>query len=392
MRPVACLLLTACSVPYVPSPATREPAADLAPQAAVAAETGGAVDPVGGPDTPTVALVAPAACLNPCAFAAVVQGEVAAVRYDADGWALGTGAGPDHALSYSFDTLGLRVITATAVGEDGVALASDALEVEVDETRVLLDAADCVTPCTFRAEIGGLVERVRYDADGWALGEGAGPDLALTYSFLTPGQRVITATGLDADGAVVAVDTASVHVAADELDLPYFYQYANALYPTSSCQNTSVAMLLAGFGWVGEPDDLTSRWGKDYAQSPWGLADLFNTEAAAAGISARLTADVSGDLAGMRALLDAGKPVILHGYFTGYGHVLVVLGYDDEGYLVNDPAGTWNEAFMGIYPYGWEPTAGDGIRYDRDAFEAAASTVDGWTVAPMWYHALSEPL
>lgn len=78
----------------------------------------------------------------------------------------------------------------------------------------------------------------------------------------------------------------------------------------------------------------------------------------------------------------------VHGYFTSYGHVVLVLGYDSGGYWVNDPAGTWAGWFMGGYPGGWEPTAGDGIYYPKAAFEAAVGTSDGWSALPLWIHEL----
>jgi len=162
--------------------------------------------------------------------------------------------------------------------------------------------------------------------------------------------------------------------------LPYFYQYANRLHPGASCQNTSIAMVLAAFGWRGVPDDITARHGKYRAQSPAGLAAVFNEEAARAGIAARLSARTSGTISQLRALLAAGTPVIVHGYFTGFGHVLVARAFDGDGYIVNDPAGTWSQRFGGGYPNGWEPTAGRGIRYPRAAFERAIARFDDSTI------------
>lgn len=78
----------------------------------------------------------------------------------------------------------------------------------------------------------------------------------------------------------------------------------------------------------------------------------------------------------------------VHGYFTSYGHVVLVLGYDSGGYWVNDPVGTLAGWFMGGYPGGWEPTAGDGIYYPKAAFEAAVGTSDGWSALPLWIHEL----
>lgn len=261
------------------------------------------------------------------------------------------------------------------------------VDVLAADVTLLADAV-CENPCTFSAEATGDVARLRYEADGWVLGEVPAADPELTYTFSQLGDRAIRVVGLDAAGGPLAEDGHTVTVEVALPEVPYFYQYANDLYPSSTCQNTSVAMLLAAYGWTGEPDDLTARWGKDYAQSVSGLAALFNAEAARAGISARLEGHSDGELEEVHALLDRGLPVIVHGYFTSSGHVLVILGYDSGGYWVNDPAGTWNQRFGGSYPGGGEPTAGDGIWYPKAAFEQAIATWDGVTPAPIWYHEL----
>jgi uncharacterized protein YvpB len=272
----------------------------------------------------------------------------------------------------------------------------------------LLSDDPCTDPCTFRASSNMMgLAKVRYMADEWVLGESTAADdrWAFTYDFNSLGDRYIKAIGFDASGAVLNAAGAWIEVVGDEdeveeqepsseptrgelPDVPYFYQYSNAYSPSSSCQNTSLAMVLSWLGWNGDPDDITGYWGTSYAQTPAGLAALFNTEASWAGLPDRMRAHTAGTISGMKALLDDGLPVIIHGYFTSYGHVVVVLGYDSTGYWVNDPAGTWNERFMGGYPYGWEPTAGHAIHYDAGAFEAAVATSDGTTYLPLWYHEL----
>ncbi len=149
-------------------------------------------------------------------------------------------------------------------------------------------------------------------------------------------------------------------------------------------------MLLAWYGWNGEPDLITSEWGKNYAQSPAGLAAVFNSYAEAMGIPQRLVAHTNGTLSGLKSLLAAGKPVIVHGYFTSYGHVMVALAYEAGVYTVNDPAGAWNQSFKGGYPYGWDSAVGDHITYGEAAFEAAVATSDGSSYLPLWYHEIVE--
>lgn len=179
----------------------------------------------------------------------------------------------------------------------------------------------------------------------------------------------------------------SEYQTSENSNVPYFFQYSNQLYPGSSCQNTSVAMILAHLGWNGVPDDITSSWGKDYAQRPHNLSHMFNTIADFEGLSGRLVTDTNGSLSEFRHKASMGELLIVHGYFTGYGHVLVVTGFDGTHYTTNDPAGTWRETFRG--GYGWSSaTDGHGIKYSKDSFEAAIGTSDGYSSLALWYHTL----
>jgi hypothetical protein len=337
------------------------------------------------------------------------------VVYSADGWVLGVAvdAASDFTATAHFTVLGRRTIVARAFDAADTQLAEGRVTVEV-----LPAGAATATPTVaflspaqdegwyengiwLKAVIGGDVRSVRYSADGWAIGSSAdlANDFALRHTFSQTGRRVLLVEGLDAAGRVIArAERPIVVVAAGDDDgdddaplaLPYFYQYGNRLHPGASCQNTSIAMVLGAFGWRGVPDDITARHGKDRAQSPAGLAAVFNEEAARAGIAARLRARTNGTIAQLRALLAEGTPVIVHGYFTGFGHVLVARAFDGDGYIVNDPAGTWNQRFGGGYPNGWEPVAGRGIRYSRAAFERAIASFDGRSIADgtLWFHEL----
>ena len=172
-------------------------------------------------------------------------------------------------------------------------------------------------------------------------------------------------------------------------DVPYFFQYNNTLYPGSSCQNTSVAMVLAHLGWRGRPDDITRGWGKDYAQRPHNLSYMFNTISSEEGLSGALQTTTNGTLEEFRSALSSGYVVIAHGYFTSYGHVLVVTGYDGTYYTVNDPAGAWRQTFRGGYSWS-SASAGHGIKYSKEAFEVAIGTSDGQSHLPLWYHVLRQ--
>jgi hypothetical protein len=170
--------------------------------------------------------------------------------------------------------------------------------------------------------------------------------------------------------------------------VPYFYQYDNKLYPASTCQNTSVAMVLAYLGWNGEPDDITAAHGKNKAQSPGGLAAVFNSYAQQLGVPERLVPHMDGSVQDVKTLLAAGKPVIVHGYFTSYGHVLVILAFSGAHYVVHDPAGRWSEVFKGGYGGRQSATSGKAVSYAAAPFEAAIATLDGVSFEPIWYHEL----
>ena len=169
-------------------------------------------------------------------------------------------------------------------------------------------------------------------------------------------------------------------------EVPYFCQFRNQLQGWATCQNTSVAMMLKKHGWRGTPDDITRRYGRFTAQSPGGLANVFNLMASGAGLSVRATPITNGTIGDLRGELQAGRPVIVHGYFTN-GHVIVVTGYDGNGYYANDPAGRWNQQFRGGYPNGCYGSEGKGVYYGKAAFEKAISTAEnGYTSLPIWFH------
>jgi hypothetical protein len=57
--------------------------------------------------------------------------------------------------------------------------------------------------------------------------------------------------------------------------------------------------------------------------------------------------------------IDANCPVIIHGYFTRSGHIIVIRGYNEGGFYVNDPYG---EYFSNGYNTG---VSGENLHYSR---------------------------
>ena len=210
------------------------------------------------------------------------------------------------------------------------------------------DGATVINPVTFTIAAAG-VATVALDADGYALGNPWNPAASqtLTYTFNdTSHPRTVTLSGFDAGGALVAsaVITVTVKNATAEgtvlVDAPYFYQYDNLHEPGSTCGITSGAMMVDTFhpGSV-TPDSLWSTYGRPQGQSPAGLAALYEAE----GLYADWT--TAGRRADIRAHLDAGRPVAVHGWWTTSGHVTLIIGYDASDWIVNDPAGDWSNCY-----------------------------------------------
>ena len=266
----------------------------------------------------------------------------------------------------------------------------------------------CSNPCRFSVMTNMTINMVVYEVDGWMVAEtrNAAAGFASSYTFNTSGIRTMKAKAYDHYGRLVASaqqgfelvnpqlnneqdqNSTSNGRAVSPANVPYYYQYNNQIAGGSSCQNTSIAMILSFLGANIHPDEITREFGKDRAQSVPGLNQVFNTLAARRGIRG-INSTSGGTLAQLRASLDRGEPAIIHGFFTDYGHVVVVTGYDEGGYYVNDPAGTWSQQFRGGYPYArQESTQGQNIYYSRDAFERAVATYDGRTFTSLYMHTL----
>lgn len=231
-----------------------------------------------------------------------------------------------------------------------------------------------LNPVTFVVEAEGVSELEVY-ADEWHLGSLL-PTGELTYTFSgvdTP--RVITIEARDSDGNRIPTETLTIVPTNGEPEdgftpVPYFYQYNNAYSPSATCGNTSAAMLLGARGSSATPDDLTLAYGKGQGQSPESLASMYQWEGYQADYGR------TGTRSQLKRLLDDGDPVVVHGFWTGPGHIAVLVGYDENGWIANDPAGDWylgygSSSGKGVhYPFGggWD----DRLSYDGDIWWSTA--------------------
>lgn len=152
------------------------------------------------------------------------------------------------------------------------------------------------------------------------------------------------------------------------LPVPYMCQVDNTYEPYSTCNNTALAMVAAFHGVWHDPDDM------------WGI---LGDAAAGVQLLARVARHIGfnydiiygADDAKIKAFINAGKPVLQAGFFTGSGHYIVIRGYDETGWFVNDPAGRWNGVVKGGYDGRWcrNGVGGENLHYSYESVRAAAS-------------------
>jgi uncharacterized protein YvpB len=130
------------------------------------------------------------------------------------------------------------------------------------------------------------------------------------------------------------------------LNVPYLSQLDNYYNPTGSCNVTSLAMCLQFFGatrkseyaTISQFEDELYQYAIDKGYSRWDPYDL-----------AKIVKDYgcqdyfieNAVIADVQDWLASGNPAVIHGYFTSFGHVMPIVGYDADGFFVNDPYGEW---------------------------------------------------
>lgn len=133
-----------------------------------------------------------------------------------------------------------------------------------------------------------------------------------------------------------------------KLDVPYKSQRDNLLNPSGACNVSCVAKILEFFKkprrkFSGQFEDELYQYAIDMGYSrhdPRDLAQIIRDYGAQ---------DFFTDHATIEQVLDwlaKGYPVIVHGYWTDFGHIVTFTGYDANGFFVHDP---WGEWFPGGY-------------------------------------------
>lgn len=147
-----------------------------------------------------------------------------------------------------------------------------------------------------------------------------------------------------------------------ELNVPYFSQRDNPRFYWSTCNVTSIAMVMYYYGvrakWSGQLEDELLQWCFNYAgtgsQTDHNvLSALIRTYGFNSSFStSRRWSEIKNELINRR-------PVVVGVDTTPSGHILTIVGYNSQGFIVNDP---WGDAYTGysntegrrlLYSYGY---------------------------------------
>lgn len=193
---------------------------------------------------------------------------------------------------------------------------------------------------------------------------------------------------IDSQGKVVSIKqdvppAPSALPPTKTLAIPYKSQLDNVLNPTGACNVTCFAMAMAYFQiksttGVGQLEDELYRYMESKGLSRHDPEDLVKM-ASNYGLKSDFT--TRGKLADARKSIAESKPCIIHGYFTSFGHIIVLRGYDKYGFFVNDPYGEWTSS-------GYDNNAsGENLHYSNGLIQAKFSP-EGEDF--FWLHRLSK--
>jgi hypothetical protein len=179
------------------------------------------------------------------------------------------------------------------------------------------------------------------------VGEFLGKPPRNTWYVFTPDVKFFNSQGrvVDLAGGKATSPTTSLKTGLPlkkALNIPYKSQLDNWLNPTGACNVTCFAMVMSYFKirrWdTGQFEDELYDYMEQTGLSrhdPYDLIQMAQEYGLASDFTPR------GSLFDARKAIAEGKPCIVHGYFTTFGHIIVLRGYDDNGFYVNDPYGEW---------------------------------------------------
>ncbi len=323
-------------------------------------------------------------------FSGTVSSSIHKVIISVDGYALTDANGNkniyvengEYELNYTFDSPGQdRKLVVNAFDENGnsVKQVTEYIDVLKDKQLTLNypDSIKVGEEITFSGQALDPINKVIISVDGYPLTDADGNkdiyvengQYKLDYTFSSPGEdRKLVVNAFDVNGNSVKQVTEYIDIQPDrvELDVPYYYQLNNDYEPYSTCNITALAMALSYNTQTIEPDTIYLYEG-DPVYTGTDLERLAHHYGAT-----NSTYHAGVGKATVKNYLDQGVPVIFQGQFTsGDGHMILLVGYDDTGWIVNDPFGEWTSS-----GYINNSTAGDGIHYSYDLVDN--NSIGGW--------------
>lgn len=172
-----------------------------------------------------------------------------------------------------------------------------------------------------------------------------------------------------------------------KLNVPYKSQRDNLNNPDGSCNVTSLAMCLEFLSIPrqrsnGQYEDELYEYALDHnlsRHSPHDLAKIVRAYKAKDAFDSQATIDA------VKKWLAAGNPAVTHGYFTSFGHIVALVGYDDKGFLVHDPYGEWYASGYDRNAPGSSDTKGKFLNYSYRLIESTCCTDNQF-----WVHFISK--
>lgn len=131
------------------------------------------------------------------------------------------------------------------------------------------------------------------------------------------------------------------------LDVLFFSQLDNIFNPYGSCNVTAIAMCLSYLGIVGDnsqkqlEDQLyhLCLYNRLSRHDPLDLVKLVKLK----GKKDQFRFDAK--IKDVINSINAGKPTVLHGYFTRSGHIIVCHGYSGSNLICHDPYGNYMDNY-----------------------------------------------
>jgi uncharacterized protein YvpB len=173
-----------------------------------------------------------------------------------------------------------------------------------------------------------------------------------------------------------------------KLEVPYRSQMDNFNNPTGSCNVTCLAMCLAYLGISGKDSSIQLEDELYEYTLSTGLSRHLPEDLAKVVIAygAKDNFDEFATIDKIKQWLVKGNPIVIHGYFTSFGHIITLIGYDQNGFIANDPYGEWFDSGYDCNDPDGNNQKGKGLNYSYDMITRTCIGED----KSFWAHFISK--